>query len=525
MKVSRLNQKTNCLNVRIQCQFSQNKKDNNKIDLTRSEINFCAYSSIFIAISILLEASLFVKTAFAATFEPLPAGTSIGFDVILKNNKVGTLFAQTFPLLDNFNRMGIQAEFTTSTGESYNDFLSKTLGGAIGINWLQFLDIEPDNQKPPQILGDPSIDPIAGGLGGSWADNKPWYWHTTQPNNLAQGTPDPGNPGGIILPNGKKYDPNFSVDAQLIRATSGISDSFLQFEDYPGGPAFPDQTILNFSTFLVAEFPGKTYDTLAGFTWTARVDQEIENNKPVTYTDILSLKPGALFTPEYANLVSAFGGAGYTKALKLPTYKYSRTLSPGKVQKIDITGLPTSPINSDGFPTNSIYYSTRIKIFDPDSPYVGLGAFNSSGQPTDLYVANADGTIHLKVSDIYDYDFDGKVSKGGICTEYGEYGQNGGEFICVKWEEIHEELHSTSSQYNLLVKLYESPSLHYAFYPANSSISRLSFFSTPNESLVDRKTTLSSNERVPEPTSVLGLLTLGAGGILAGLTNRKARTQ
>ncbi|MDY6784749.1 MAG: hypothetical protein SW833_19765 [Cyanobacteriota bacterium] len=413
--------------------------------------------------------------------------------------------------------------------------MSQTLGGAIGLNWLQFLNIQPNSSIPSQISSNPSIDPIAGGLGTAWADNIPWYWHTTQPNNLSQGIPDPDSPSRIILPNGKKYEPAIFIDDQLTRSR-GVGDSLLNFSDYPGGPIFPDETILNFSTFLVAEFPNKEYDTLGGFTWTARVDQEPDK----TYTDILSLEKGAMFNAGYADLVSAFGDGGYTKVLRLPTYQYSRNLSPGAVHNFDIAGLP---VNSGNY---LAWTNNQLPANPTGQPDTRLGIENSGGFPfyhRYLYArdnddggpyednkgsglrgrVNSNGTVRLKVSGSEDHDFDGKVYKDSICVKRSGGSGGGG---CVKYRDI-EGPHSESGKYDLLVKLYETnfpdsdSSVFKSFFKVKSfsSASLLSDLPASDELQAESsQKAAGKSERVPEPTLTLGLLALGAGGILVKLT-------
>lgn len=72
----------------------------------------------------------------------------ISFDSIVENDKVGDLTLKVAPYADQNGVLtgdfGIKGEFKSSTNESYADFLQNTLNGAIGINWLQIWNIEPN---------------------------------------------------------------------------------------------------------------------------------------------------------------------------------------------------------------------------------------------------------------------------------------------------------------------------------------------------------------------------------------------
>ncbi len=258
---------------------------------------------------------------YSALGAALKVGDDISFDPIVENSKVGDLLVEVTPSTRQAGGFGITASFTTTTNESYTDFLQNTLNGAIGINWLQIVSIDPNT---PGIV-DPLVEPPPGGLGIQWADNKPWYWDESKPSNLSQANPRPG--GVFELPDGKLFFENGLLEKHLTTSPDGLTPSELLLNDSPNSSTGFAQTF-NFDTFLIAEYANNKYDIFSSFSWTAFVDDQGTRKG---LTDIIELTEGAVFTQEYADWVSAFG---YQKVAKLPTYKYSFDLQPGFIDGI-----------------------------------------------------------------------------------------------------------------------------------------------------------------------------------------------
>ncbi|MGD2182584.1 PEP-CTERM sorting domain-containing protein [Lusitaniella coriacea] len=451
----------------------------------------------------------------------LGAGHSISFDVLLENQKIGEIYSDVFPDLTNPQSRGIRAKFTTTNGKFYNDFLQDTLKGAVGLNWLQFLNVTSTDPNAPD---DPFVDPPeGGGVFRLWADNTPWYWNANQPDDLSQATPD-GN-GNLILPSGKLFDPDTMLDEQLELFVNG---STLHFSDYP---QLPPGDSFSFSTFLIAEFPGKKYDILSSLGWQAGSEDIEVNGKPQTITCITHLKKDALFHLYLENLVSSFDD-GYSKILKLAPYKFSGNLSPGAVDSFTRSGLPTPLL-----PIESINYvawiNNTIGSNTPGNPDTVLGQFTSSGQllfPTNdnggpygsnngsafLGSVNPDGTVNLKVTGDPAYDdgnFDGVyVYEDEVCSG----GSGGGGCQTV----IRTDPHQESGEYELFVKLFDTSKFEIGSTPFQSFLS-----SAPNDAFLQSLRLPKATKNVSEPTSIFALLVLGLGGIGLKRNNKKDKEQ
>jgi len=272
----------------------------------------------------------------------------VEFDVVINNEVVGQVAVS-----DRTNAEGeggLFADFT-ATGRTLEQLYTHLKLGSQGhLNWFQIIT---DTNIPNQdIQGNPLtvpyIDPPKGGTLNLWADDVPWYLNESV---------KPSADTRVEIP-----------ELQLEYQSFG---SILGYEDFPFGP--PGRTI-SFETFLVADFGDQTYDTLGGFSWTA----EVGGNG---LTDIISLEAGAVFTSDYAQQIE--NEFGWSKVLKLPTYSFSDSLSPGQVDSFSQSGLEA----------NAPFLTWTDNLPDvnpPNTPDTVLGTFDPFGQ---LINYNDDGGL------------------------------------------------------------------------------------------------------------------------------------
>lgn len=149
----------------------------------------------------------------------------------------------------------LQASFTVTKKGADNKTLTlqqlEKMLGQDHVNWFQKV-----TKVDPAIMGlkVPFIDPMKGGQGPLWADDRPWYWDEVSP-------PKP-------LPMGKTSPPTFipPMGKTELGVQSHDGAGPLEYSDSPGGQ--PVGTKIDFATYLVSDYGNKTYDVLGkGFTW------------------------------------------------------------------------------------------------------------------------------------------------------------------------------------------------------------------------------------------------------------------
>ena len=263
---------------------------------------------------------------------PAPAGTILGvstqdvdpFETTLfaRNLPFGRILTSELPLRDrDFNLVvteGLVSSFQIDDTDldnlaEINSQIFAEFGVTIDhFNWFQVVTSDNnhsnlvDGQGNPVIP--PYIDPPAGGYGGDadlWADDIPWYFNESPPP--PQETDE--------LPFSDFLSPNGGV----------------LFRDAPrNNPG----TRIRFETFLVADFGDLTYDVVTGFSWEVLmrpngtfededgngiwtedepfdVDDDSPFRVPVAVTDVVFLRPEARWRESYEGLI--FGDFGYTR--------------------------------------------------------------------------------------------------------------------------------------------------------------------------------------------------------------------
>ncbi len=452
----------------------------------------------------------------------LKVGDSINFDVIVRNQQIGNVKIDVGEVTQgpNRGRQGVTGGFNVTKqptlGQLVRNLNSQYNLGLDHFNWFQLAEFNPPIPLPNTI--NPFIDPPKGGLGKQWADDRPWYWDEYTPTSV---------------PPSKTVASNTQLSSQGPNTSQKLGYFDSPFDVVPGAT-------FKFHTFLIGDFGNKTYDTLGGFEWSAKMENGL--------TKITSLTAGATFTQQYANLIDQ--QFGYKKVEKLPTYLYSSTLSPGKVDSFTKSGLqPSAPFVAwtNNFPG----------INPPKKPNTILGAFNQSGNLIAVNddggpfgsnwgsgiksSVNNDGSLKLKVSGYPDFNFDGRNdSSGGPCNG----GSGGGG--CVR-----NAPHPQVGKYDLAVKMYQN------YLPSRSSVSTSSssvgtntrtlaarsinqeipFSSSdvsniaslysddlPNEKASSKKAEEDAlaAAAVPEPTTALGtLFALAVLPVIKRLKNRK----
>jgi len=294
-------------------------------------------------------------------------------------------------------------------------------------------------------------------------------------------------------------------------------------------------------TFLVADFGNKTYDFLAGFSWSSLLN-------PNGSTQVGNLSEGALFTKQYADLVEK--QFGYKKVDKLPTYLFPGTLSPGKVDPFDLLGLqPSAPFVAwtNNFPG----------INPPQKPNTILGAFDQSGNLIAVNddggpfgsnwgsgiksSVNNDGSLKLKVSGYNDFDFDERNdfsggpcnggSGGGGCVGNAPHPQVGKYDLAVKMYQDYlpsrSSVSTSSSSVGTNTRTLAARSINQEISFSSSDVSNIA--SLYSDDLANEKASSKKAEEdalaaaaVPEPTTALGtLFALAILPVIKRLKNRK----
>ncbi|MCC3410090.1 MAG: PEP-CTERM sorting domain-containing protein [Microcoleus sp. PH2017_10_PVI_O_A] len=490
-----------------------------------NKLNLCT-SFINLAGTTVLLNSLLSMPAWGAN---LKVGDSINFDVIVRNQQIGKVditVAEKTNQPDQ-GRQAITGGFNVTNQQTLGQLVSSLNSqynlGLDHFNWFQIAEFYPPIPLPNTI--NPFIDPPKGGLGKQWADDRPWYYDEYTPTSVP--------PGKI-----------FNATNQLSAKGPNTSQK-LGYLDSPIDRVTPNATF-KFHTFLIGDFGNKTYDTLGGFEWSAGMQNGL--------TQITSLKAGTTFTNQYANLIEK--QFGYKKVDILPTYLYSSTLSPGKVDNFTKSGLEAS--------APFIAWTNNFPGVNPTKkPDTILGAFDQSGKVKTVNddggpfgsnwgsgirtAVNSDGSVKLKVTGYKDFNFDGlNDSSGGPCNG----GSGGGG--CLP-----NSPHPQAGKYDLAVKLYQdflplspnvvvasasSTSRNARAFAANSVsgdesslVSDAVYAATLLSDVQPAKKESSINaknpdddalpaEAVPEPTTGLGaFLGLGGLGLLKKLKNRKTQ--
>lgn len=459
----------------------------------------------------------------AAFFETVSSGAAraaqLTFDVIVKNEVLGniSLDRKTQPVTTG-TEDAIVGQFV-ATKNDWKEFL-----GVDHLNWLQIVT---QDSNPPTAIDDrfnplkvPYIDAPPSGYLSNWADEKPWYWNEYRlPEELEQ------------------FQIPWDEDGQLA-VQSQNNGQVLKFSDVPSGSIQANN--LKFETFMVGDFGNKTYDFLTGFSWSISL-----NGGTSTITEI---KQGATFTKQYANLVEQ--QFGYKKVEKLPTYLYSSTLSPGKVDSFTESGLqPSAPFVAwtNNFPG----------VNPPKKPDTILGAFNQSGNLIAVNddggpfgsnwgsgiksSVNNDGSLKLKVSGYNDFNFDERNdfsggpcnggSGGGGCVRNAPHPQVGKYDLAVKINQDYLPSRSSvsisSSNVGRNTRTFAARSINQEMSFSESDVSNIaSLYSDdlPNEKASSQKAEEDAlaAAAVPEPTTALGtLFALAVLPVIKRLKNRK----
>ncbi|MBI1791259.1 MAG: hypothetical protein HYR60_27340 [Acidobacteria bacterium] len=162
----------------------------------------------------------------------------IMFDVNCAGMKVGSVSIDT-------SGTGISGGFTSTIGgPPPTQAAAAAKCGEDHFNWYQIVTATTavglvDNAGRP--FGAPFVDPPAGGFGGQWADNLPWYFDEYRP---------PAGTAG--------FNPNF------LTSTNTVGDT-LSYFDFPGGPPGTRHT---FKTWLVSLNADSSFHSFhGGFSW------------------------------------------------------------------------------------------------------------------------------------------------------------------------------------------------------------------------------------------------------------------
>lgn len=503
--------------------INKHSRQQGENQLKRYKTNCVTTPIAVIGLAIIFDA-LWNIAAFGATLAPIYPIQPIKFDVTIKNDIVGNVqirFDQE-PAYGQYVIGGFEVTAKDNSGTAMTIDQVQNKYGLKQLNWLQIVTLDPSPPKDynRRQLSVPFIDPPNGGYENLRADDKPWFWDDAEQYKYSR--------------------PPISTA------------SLLGFIDTPINPVFKP---INFVTFLIGDFGDMTYDTLGGFSWSVTTGATLGlDGRPVPNTVVTSLKPGATFTADYAQLAQR--DFGYTKVLKLPTYTFDGSLTPGKVNSFTKSDLPANApfltwtdnlpgINPpkkpdtvlrtlDGTGKVQRNYNDNGGPFGPNkasgldsSVNLAPGKGGSFFLPTNngTITENKDGIINLEVTGSADLNFNGL--KDGTCDPQPEQGN-----------------------YKLFVKLYEN-----SFYPGGG------VFTTPNIPLANTDcvkteiitippnlppifppcnggsggsgcstTSLLANRysrpsSVPEPTAALGLLALGTWGAVQGLKIRKSKRQ
>lgn len=460
----------------------------------------------------------------AAFFETVSSGAAraaqLSFDVIVKNEVLGNISLETESRTIPEGTQGVIFGQFVATKNDWKNFL-----GVDHLNWLQIVtqDSNPPIPIDPRFANNslkvPYIDTPPSGYLSGWADEEPWYWNEYR-------IPEELEP---FLP--------WSESTQLA-VQSQNNGQILQFSDVPSG-GIPANN-LKFETFLVGDFGNKTYDFLTSFSWSISL-----NGGTSAITEI---EQGATFTEQYANLVEE--QFGYKKVEKLPTYLYSSTLSPGKIDSFTESGLqPSAPFVAwtNNFPG----------INPPKKPDTILGAFNQSGNLIAVNddggpfgsnwgsgiksSVNNDGSLKLKVSGYNDFNFDERNdfsggpcnggSGGGGCVRNAPHPQVGKYDLAVKMNQDYLPSRSSvfisSSNVGTNTRTLAARSITQEMSFSESDVSHIaSLYSNdlPNEKASSKQAEEDAlaAAAVPEPTTALGtLLAASVLPVIKKLKNRK----
>ncbi|MEG4015325.1 MULTISPECIES: hypothetical protein [unclassified Microcoleus] len=460
----------------------------------------------------------------AAFFTTVSSGevcaAQLSFDVIVKNEVLGniSLETKTRPVPAG-TEDAIDGQFV-ATKNDWKNFL-----GVDHLNWLQIVtqDSNPPIPIDPRFANNPLkvpyIDTPPSGYLSGWADEEPWYWNEYR-------IPEELEP---FLP--------WSEYTQLALQSQN-NGQILKFSDVPTGAIQANN--LKFETFLVGDFGNKTYDFLTSFSWSISLSGGTST--------ITNIEQGATFTKQYANLVEE--QFGYKKVEKLPTYLYSSTLSPGKIDSFTESALqPSAPFVAwtNNFPG----------INPPKKPDTILGAFNQSGNLIAVNddggpfgsnwgsgiksSVNNDGSLKLKVSGYNDFNFDERNdfsggpcnggSGGGGCVRNAPHPQVGKYDLAVKMYQDYlpsrSSVSTSSSNVGTNTRTFAARSINQEMSFSESDVSDIaSLYSDdlPNEKASSKKAEEDAlaAAAVPEPTTALGtLFALAVLPVIKRLKNRK----
>jgi hypothetical protein len=481
------------------------------------------------------------------------SGAQIGFDVIVKNEKVGSLDISSI-----LNNTRLQSNFLVTK----NNWSLTQLASDLGVDHFNWLQIVVDNRSQSYHFPQKTfIDLQPGGQGNVWADNIPWYVDEVPPPPII-GTL--GNGSSILVPeepftdingNGQwdinepftDVNSNGRWDLPRISPPTFIppssNQSALDFFSQGSQLTLWDDPRANFTavTFLVADFGNKTYDFLTGFSWSSLL-------YPNGSTQVTDLREGALFTQQYADLVEQ--QFGYKKVDKLPTYLFPRTLEAGKVDFLDISGVqPLAPFVAwtNNFPGINPPQkpNTILGAFDQSGNLIAVnddgGPFGSNGGSGIKSSVNNDGSLKLKVTGYNDFNFDGRNdfsggpcnggSGGGGCVDNAPHPEVGKYDLAVKMYQDYlpspSSVSTSSSSVGTNTRTLAARSINQEISFSSSDVSNIaSLYSDdlPNEKPSSKKAEEDAlaAAAVPEPTTALGtLLAASVLPVIKRLKNRK----
>lgn len=485
-----------------------------------------------------------------------PLGTSgaqISFNVTVKNKKIGSIDVDSIN-----NNATLQSQFKVTK----NNWNLTQLASDLGVDHFNWLQIIVNNSSPDYQLPQTFIDPQLGGQGTLWADNLPWYLNEVpNPPVIAQtqdgsqkllllnepftdtngnGQWDIGEPFTDVNGNGK-WDPAKLYPPTFIPPNSNQSE--LDFSSQGQQLTLLDSPGISFTakTFLVGDFGNKTYDFLAGFSWSSFLGSNGS-------TQVGNFSEGALFTKDYADRVEQ--QFGYKKVDKLPTYLFPSTLGAGKVDPFDLSGLQASApfvAWTNNFPG----------VNPPKKPDTILGAFNQSGNLIAVNddggpfgsnwgsriksSVNNDGSLKLKVSGYNDFNFDRRNdfsggpcnggSGGGGCVRNAPHPQVGKYDLAVKMNQDYlpsrSSVSASSSNVARNIRTLAARNINQEMSFSSIDVSDIaSLYSDdlPNEKASSQKAEEDAlaAAAVPEPTTALGtLLALGILPVIKRFKNQK----
>jgi hypothetical protein len=179
---------------------------------------------------------------------------------------------------------GEQSGYYTPDGKTLADMAK--LSGEDHFNWLQIVKVQPAGQNDT-FGAVPHADPSDTPKNPQKRDNQPWYL-----NEGATGrTPNP------------PINPPFDLPA--------LTANLLPFQDFPSG-GFKLNESIQFDTYLVSivSQAKKTYDVLAGFTWTDTFEKVGDDDAARMH--VTNLKAiTAILPKDYEKVVTAYGGMGW----------------------------------------------------------------------------------------------------------------------------------------------------------------------------------------------------------------------